>query len=573
MYKEQLNNLIRTLHSTKPHFIRCIIPNEHKATGVVDAHLVMHQLTCNGVLEGIRICRKGFPNRMLYPDFKHRYVILAPSAIKKTPKDEPKLACIACLEDIDFDKEKYRIGNSKVFFRAGVLGQLEELRDDRVAKIMTWLQAAIRGFMCRKSYKKLQDQRIALCVVQRNLRKYMKLRTWGWWRLWQKVKPMLNVTRIEDELKALEDKAQEMEDRFLKEEKLRKDLEDVNATLLAEKNDLLHKLDSEKGGYSDLLDRQAKTQAQKADLEANLSDTQERLQQEEEARNALFQNKKKLEQEINGLKKDIEDLDLTIQKGEQDKATKDHQIRNLNDEIAHQDELINKLNKEKKHLQEVNQKTSEDLQATEDKVNHLNKVKAKLEQTLDELEDSLEREKKLRAEVEKAKRKVEGDLKLTQEAVADLERNKKELESIIFRKDNECSHIGAKIEEEQINASKVHKQIKELQARIEELEDELEAERQARAKAEKQRAGLARELEEIGERLEEAGGATQAQIELNKKREAELSRLRRDLEESNIQHESTVASLRKKHNDAVAEMGEQIDQLNKMKARVEKEKE
>lgn len=68
----------------------------------------------------------------------------------------------------------------------------------------------------------------------------------------------------------------------------------------------------------------------------------------------------------------------------------------MNDEIAHQDELINKLNKEKKNQGEVNQKTAEELQAAEDKVNHLNKVKLKLEQTLDELEDSLEREKKSR---------------------------------------------------------------------------------------------------------------------------------------------------------------------------------
>lgn len=71
-YKEQLNNLMATLRSTHPHFVRCIIPNELKSPGVVDAKLVMHQLTCNGVLEGIRICRKGFPNRMNYPDFKLR---------------------------------------------------------------------------------------------------------------------------------------------------------------------------------------------------------------------------------------------------------------------------------------------------------------------------------------------------------------------------------------------------------------------------------------------------------------------------------------------------------------------
>ncbi|XP_069700209.1 myosin heavy chain, muscle isoform X15 [Periplaneta americana] len=567
LYREQLNNLMTTLRSTQPHFVRCIIPNELKQAGLIDSHLVMHQLTCNGVLEGIRICRKGFPNRMVYPDFKLRYKILCAHLIKE-PLDAQESTQII-LDHINIDTEQYRMGHTKVFFRAGVLGQMEELRDDRLSKIISWLQAWIRGYLARKEYKKLQDQRIALQVVQRNLRKYLQLRTWPWWKLWQKVKPMLNVTRIEDEMKKLEEKAQKAQEAFEKEEKLRKEVEALNAKLLQEKAELLNTLEGEKGSLSDFQEKSNKLQAQKADLESQLHDTQERLQQEEDARNQLFQGKKKLEQEIAGLKKDIEDLELAVQKSEQDKATKDHQIRNLNDEIAHQDELINKLNKEKKNQGETNQKTAEELQAAEDKVNHLNKVKAKLEQTLDELEDSLEREKKLRGDVEKAKRKVEGDLKLTQEAVSDLERNKKELEQTIQRKDKEISSLAAKLEDEQSLVAKLQKQIKELQSRIEELEEEVEAERQARAKAEKQRSDLARELEELGERLEEAGGATSAQIELNKKREAELAKLRRDLEEANIQHEGTLANLRKKHNDAVAEMGEQIDQLNKLKAKAE----
>ncbi|XP_071547339.1 myosin heavy chain, muscle-like isoform X26 [Panulirus ornatus] len=570
MYREQLNNLMTTLRSTAPHFIRCIIPNEMKAAGVIDAALVMHQLTCNGVLEGIRICRKGFPNRMLYPDFKHRYSILASKAAAAA--EDEKKASQVILELINLEAEKFRMGHTKVFFRAGVLGALEEIRDDRLAKIISWLQAWIRGYTSRKVYKRLQEQRVALIVVQRNLRKFMQLRTWPWYRLWQKVKPLLNVTRVEDEIRALEERAAKAEENYDREAKLRKELEAANVALLEEKNNLLVALESTKGSVSEFLDKQAKLQSQKADLEAQLNETTERLQQEEEARNQLFQGKKKIEQELSGLKKDIEDLELTVQKAEQDKATKDHQIRNLNDEIAHQDELINKINKEKKHLQECNQKTAEDLQAIEDKCNHLNKVKAKLEQTLDELEDSLEREKKLRAEVEKAKRKVEGDLKLTQEAVADLERNKKELEQTIQRKDKEVSSLASKLEDEQGLVSKLQKQIKELQARIEELEEELEHERQARAKAEKSKTHLGRELEELGERLDEAGGATAAQIELNKKRETELAKLRRDLEESNIQHEAALANLRKKHNDAVGEMSEQIDHLNKMKARAEREK-
>lgn len=569
-YREQLNNLMTTLRATQPHFVRCIIPNEMKQPGVIDSHLVMHQLTCNGVLEGIRICRKGFPNRMVYPDFKLRYKILCANAIKE-PCD-PQKATQLILDAINLEPELYRMGNTKVFFRAGVLGQMEEFRDERLSKIVSWMQAYIRGYLSRKDYKKLQEQRLALVVVQRNLRKYLQIRTWPWWKLWQKVKPLLNATRIEDELAALEEKARKTQEALEKEEKLRKELEEQNSKLVTERDALQRQLDGEKGSLSEYMEKSLKLAAQKADLESQLQDLNDRFKEEEDTRNNLFQNKKKLEQEVAGLKKDIEDLELNLQKSEQDKATKDHQIRNLNDEIAHQDELINKLNKEKKNQGEVNQKTAEELQAAEDKVNHLNKVKIKLEHTLDELEDSLEREKKSRADVEKAKRKVEGDLKLTQEAVADLERNKKELEQTIQRKDKELSSLTAKLEDEQSLVGKLQKQIKELQARIEELEEEIEAERGSRVKAEKQRSDLARELEELGERLEEAGGATSAQIELNKKREAELSKLRRDLEEANIQHETTLANLRKKHNDAVAEMGEQIDTLNKLKARVEKDK-
>ncbi|XP_032591852.1 myosin heavy chain, muscle isoform X15 [Drosophila grimshawi] len=569
-YKEQLNSLMAILRSTQPHFVRCIIPNEMKQPGMVDAHLVMHQLTCNGVLEGIRICRKGFPNRMIYPDFKMRYQILNPKGIKGM--EDPKKCTKVLIESTELTDDQFRMGNTKVFFRAGVLGQMEEFRDERLGKIMSWMQAWARGYLSRRGFKKLQEQRVALKVVQRNLRKYLQLRTWPWYKLWQKIKPLLNVSRIEDEIARLEEKAKKAEELHAAEVKVRKELEVLNAKLLAEKTALLDSLSGEKGQLQDFQERNAKLTAQKNDCENQLRDIQERLTQEEDARNQLFQQKKKADQEISGLKKDIEDMELNIQKAEQDKATKDHQIRNLNDEIAHQDELINKLNKEKKMQGESNQKTGEELQAAEDKINHLNKVKAKLEQTLDELEDSLEREKKVRGDVEKGKRKVEGDLKLTQEAVADLERNKKELEQTIQRKDKELSSITAKLEDEQVVVGKHQRQIKELQARIEELEEEVEAERQARAKAEKQRADLARELEELGERLEEAGGATSAQIELNKKREAELSKLRRDLEEANIQHESTLANLRKKHNDAVAEMAEQVDQLNKLKAKAEKEK-
>merc|ERR1719192_3027062 len=104
------------------------------------------------------------------------------------------------------------------------------------------------------------------------------------------------------------------------------------------------------------------------------------------------------------------------------------------------------------------------------------------------------------------------------------------------------------------------------------MEEELEAERQARAKAERQRSDLAREIDQLGERLDEASGATTAQVELNKKREAEVNKLRKDAEEANIQQESILSNLKRKQGDATAEMTEQIDALGKMKSKIEKDK-
>lgn len=159
----------------------------------------------------------------------------------------------------------------QVFFRAGALGTLEEIRDDTLAKLMTFMQAWIRGYISRKSFEKLQEQRVALIVVQRNLRKFLKMRTWKWFNLWQRVKPLLNVTRIEDEIKALEEKAAKAEEELEKETKLRKELQAAMAKLQEEKNNLLTTLESTKGNVSDFLDKQAKLQSQKADLEAQLN--------------------------------------------------------------------------------------------------------------------------------------------------------------------------------------------------------------------------------------------------------------------------------------------------------------
>uniref|UniRef100_G3UQV7 Myosin heavy chain 15 n=1 Tax=Meleagris gallopavo TaxID=9103 RepID=G3UQV7_MELGA len=159
LHKENLNKLMTNLRSTAPHFVRCIIPNESKTPGAMDAFLVLHQLRCNGVLEGIRICRKGFPNRVLYADFKQRYRILNPGAIPEDKFVDSRKAAEKLLASLDIDHNQYRFGHTKVFFKAGLLGHLEEMRDERLAKILTMIQARARGRLMRIEFQKIVERR------------------------------------------------------------------------------------------------------------------------------------------------------------------------------------------------------------------------------------------------------------------------------------------------------------------------------------------------------------------------------------------------------------------------------
>jgi len=569
-YKGQLDDLMKTLYATDPSFIRCVVPNTHKQPGGVEPGLVMHQYQCNGVLAGIAICRKGFPNKMLYPDFKARYNILAAKEVAKAKKD--KDAAKAVLNAVKLEAEKYRLGHTKVFFRAGILGFMEEVREDKIGAVLSWLQAQARGKASRMIFKKMQDQKLALFCMQRTIRNYYIGKTWLWWQLWLALKPNLKCTKFAQYKAEYEEKISVAEANIDKAIAECQKVTSEHDRLMNEKNDLTLALQSGGSAIQDIVDKTNRIEAMKNDLQKQVDETNNRIRNEEEVKASIQSQSSKIKNEADKLKGEIQDLETTLQNCEEDKSTKDNQIRTLREEIAHQEELVSKLHKEKRSAGDNRQKIEEDIQAMEDKCNHLNKVKAKLEQSLDECEDSLEREKKTKSDVEKLKRKIEGDLKLTQEAVADLERVKSELNQTITRKEKEISSMSAKIEDEQTLGSKYAKQIKELQSRLEELDEELCIERQNRAKAEKNRSLLSRDIEDLGQKLEDAGNNTSTQIELNKKREAELAKLKGELEESNIGHEGTLAALRQKHNNTMAELGEQIDSLNKMKAKAEKDK-
>merc|ERR1712131_275813 len=509
-FKGQLDDLMTTLYKTEPHFIRCVVPNTHKIPGGVEPGLVMHQYQCNGVLAGIAICRKGFPNKMLYPEFKARYNILAAKAVAKAKND--KSAAGAVMDVIKLDKEKFRLGHTKVFFRAGILGYMEEVREDRIGQVLAWLQAGARGKASRMQFKKLQDQKLALYCCQRSIRNYYIGKTWLWWQIWLAVKPNLKCTQFGKYKQKYEDQIALAEANIGDALAAREKVQATYDGFMAQKNELELALKSGGSAVQDIIDKTTRVEAMAADVKKSLDGVLARIKGEKEQKSALEMQMCKTNATVAQLKDEIENLEGVLTSAEQDRADKDDQIRTLKDEIAHQSDMITKLGKEKRAVGDSRQKTEEDIQTAEDKCNHLSRVKGKLEQALDEAEDALEREKKVKGDVEKAKRKIEGDLKLTQEAVSELERVKAELSGAVARKEKEGSALSAKIDDEATLAAKYNKQSKELMARLEELDEELNIERGARAKAEKSRTMLKKDIEDIGSRLGAAGSDTATQV-------------------------------------------------------------
>ena len=586
-FKGQLDDLMTTLYKTEPHFIRCVVPNTHKQPGGVEPGLIMHQYRCNGVLAGIAICRKvgilradqshrvlfvsqGFPNKMNYREFRSRYNILAAQEVARAKND--KSAAREVLQVIKLDAEKFRLGHTKVFFRAGVLGYMEEVREERLATVLAWLQAAARGKAARMKFSRLQEQKLALYCVQRTVRNHVIARTWRWMQLWLLIKPSLKCLQFSKFKAEFEKKialgTANIEAAVAECEAVTEE----HRKLEADKQELQLALKSGGSAVEELVDKTNRLEASKNDLQKQVADLDCRIQTEEDLLRSLEQSEQRGSAEGVKLREEVGQLERAIDQCEEDKTNKDDQIKSLREEITNQEDLIGKMMKEKKGTSQDQQKIEEDIQALEDRSLHLNKIKNKLEQSLDESEDCLEREKKAKSDIEKSKRKTEMDLKLVQEAINDFEHHIADLTLCQQRKDKEAQGYLAKIEDESSLGNKYSKQVKELADRISEIEEELLVERTQRGKAEKSRAVLSEDLADIINRLEEAGADTSVQIELNKAREAEMLKLKAELEEANLAAESQTSQLRSRHNKKMGELGQQIDNESKMKTKAERDK-
>ncbi|XP_044837883.1 myosin-10 isoform X1 [Mauremys mutica] len=571
LYKESLTKLMATLRNTNPNFVRCIIPNHEKRAGKLDPHLVLDQLRCNGVLEGIRICRQGFPNRIVFQEFRQRYEILTPNAIPKGFMDG-KQACERMIRALELDPNLYRIGQSKIFFRAGVLAHLEEERDLKITDIIIFFQAVCRGYLARKAFAKKQQQLSALKVLQRNCAAYLKLRHWQWWRVFTKVKPLLQVTRQEEELQAKDEELLKVKEKQTKVEAELEEMERKHQQIVEEKNILAEQLQAETELFAEAEEMRARLAAKKQELEEILHDLESRVEEEEERNQVLQNEKKKMQAHIQDLEEQLDEEEGARQKLQLEKVTAEAKIKKMEEEILLLEDQNSKFLKEKKLTEDRIAECTSQLAEEEEKAKNLAKLKNKQEMMITDLEERLKKEEKTRQELEKAKRKLDGETTDLQDQIAELQAQIEELKIQLAKKEEELQAALARGDEEAVQKNNALKLIRELQAQIAELQEDLESEKASRNKAEKQKRDLSEELEALKTELEDTLDTTAAQQELRTKREQEVAELKKAIEEETKNHEAQIQEIRQRHATALEELSEQLEQAKRFKANLEKNK-
>eukprot|EP01097_Dermamoeba_algensis_P004868 TRINITY_DN3126_c0_g1_i1.p1 TRINITY_DN3126_c0_g1~~TRINITY_DN3126_c0_g1_i1.p1 ORF type:complete len:1106 (+),score=401.98 TRINITY_DN3126_c0_g1_i1:454-3318(+) len=435
-HKEGLGSLMSTLQATFPHFIRCIIPNYAKRPGALEAPIVLEQLRCNGVLEGIRITRKGFPNRLIYADFCKRYYILSKNLTRNPP--DPKGAAKSILEELKIDPEQYRFGNTKVFFRTGTLAHIEEKREQKVGQMIVAIQAASRAFVARKLYKKVKTQRNAIIIIGRSTRDFLDFKKWLWWKLYLTVKPIIEGETLEKQLQDREDIIKAKKEEIIKEEETRKKIEQQLSEINAALEDARKNLQDQRNIHLDLEDEKNRLEKLKADLDrrqtsledelkdleeqtkelnvlkANVTkrveELQDHLNEETTARDALDRVKRSLESEIVSLKSETERANDSVNKLERSKQILEKEVLELKEMLATGGDNISKLETVKKGLAGEIKEVNLQLEEVGKKVESLEKTRKKLESDLKEKTQQVTDETALKQNLEAQKKKVETEL-------------------------------------------------------------------------------------------------------------------------------------------------------------------
>ncbi|KAI1876072.1 uncharacterized protein JN550_001568 [Neoarthrinium moseri] len=568
-HKEQLSSLMAQLHSTHPHFVRCILPNHKKRPKQFNALLVLDQLRCNGVLEGIRIARTGFPNRLPFSEFRQRYEVLC----RDMPKGyvEGQAAAAIILDKLGLDKSLYRVGITKVFFRAGVLAELEEQRDALIAEIMSRFQSVARGYIQRRIAFKRLYRAEATRVIQRNFNVYLDLCDNPWWQLLIKMKPLLGATRTATEVKRRDEKIRQLNDQMRLENENRQRLEEERRNTHADLMRIQQTLESERALALDKEEIFKRLQQREAELEEKLAGAIEDQERLEDQLDDLLDAKKRAEGEVDKHRAQLEQAAALIGRLEEEKKELDLRASDLEAELHEISQKQADRSAQEAALSEDVRMLQSQLSLKDRKVRDLEGKLLKVDQDADiklaaaqkELQTLRSREQNLSRENREVQQQL-SQLSKTSTDYEDLVR-KKESELIVLRGDNKKFQMEQRSFDDQKKALLAEKE--KVSGRLRDVQAEMVA-------MKSQQSQLQREAEDAKQLLE-ARLSEDAQASQNRQL---LESQIKDLKDQLFKVQSDLSRERQSRDDValIAEhkfqaLQDEHEELKELKITIEKE--
>lgn len=548
-HKEQLNSLMTHLQATHPHFVRCILPNTAKSPNVFDNRLVLDQLRCNGVLEGIRIARSGFPNRVEFQDFCQRYRALA-GHVSGPFNSQHTAATI--LQRIKLDPSTYKVGLSKVFFRNGVLADLEHRLENLVREQMLTVQTLSRGALVREAYNNELHRKRAAKVLAKTFRVNLKNSSDPWWKITTSLMPLL----LSKE--GMDNSRKDM--RMQKLEGSVNRLREEQVSLVSSRNELRAELIAALRSKEELIEEIEQLRKEQNEVnEANEFAASAARSRDEASTAALNQ----LSQQHSKLKDEYDEL---IQLKEKVEAEFDEKLRK---EAIEADEKIAKLASEQKDsLGAVEKLLEEAKNEVADHKREIAELKSSMKRSETETVRAFDEVASLKEKLASAT-EMEERLKVADKEVNELEKNLKESRDLNASLQSDLESLNSSKEQHSKETSELKSALEEKVsslAKLQETHDELQKTHDNRAEEMTKTKSL---LEEKSNKLKTTSGeVTKLRDWLSKaKNEIKAAALTaKELSDLKKTHESTLVKL----NEAESSLSATQTEVSQLKERVDK---
>ncbi|KAJ8280867.1 hypothetical protein GJAV_G00060170 [Gymnothorax javanicus] len=590
--KLQVDALIDTVRRSRTHFVHCLLPKEEGQDGEREPHggdcdtglmqldvpLLRAQLRGSKILDALRIYRQGYPDHLVFSQFRRRFDVLAPHLTKKHGRDQvvtdEKRAVEELLESLDLEKSNYHMGLSRVFFRSGILAKLEEQRDQQTRCDITQFQAACRGYLARQAFKKRKIQDLAIRCIQKNIQKNRGVKGWPWWKLFTTVRPLIHVQLTEEQIQAKDEEIQQLKARLEKVEKERNELRLNSDRLEGRIGDLSAELADERNtgeSASQLLESET---SERLRLEKDMKELQVKydgvLKQMETMEMEVMESRLIQASELNG------ELDDDDSAGGEWRLKYERAVREIDfTKKRLQQEFDDKLDAEQQNKRQLERRIADLMADGEELQRVVQQVKKKYQRVTGELQDTklhLEGQQSRNHELEKKQRKF--DMEQTQ-AQEEVERERSLREKLGIEKDRltgEVMCLRQQLEDKDLEMCAQSVKLEQLDAELQDLSSQESKDEASLARLKKQLRDLEARVKDQEEELDEQAGTIQMLEQAKLRLEMEMERLRQTHSKDMDSKEEEVEEIRQSCSKKLKQMEVQLEEEYHDKQKVLRER-